>query len=104
MHHALLIIGDILGYLTVGGVILYAPLAGTWRRALLVPCVLSVAWGGVRVITILLFREPCPPLIGFAVLPLLYMLGAAALRAGKELLLRISFGGWIGRSRQKKAL
>ena len=73
-------IGDGLGIATLGAVILYAPFSKTYARSILVPFSLCVAWSLVRVLTIVIFKEPCPPLVGFAFIPFIYGACGAVLR------------------------
>ena len=80
MKTTLLIISDVTAALIAFSIILYAPLAKNRRRALIVPAVITFIWGVTRTLSITIFREQSPPLIGFVIAPFLSMFFAAAAR------------------------
>ena len=70
---------------------LYSPFAKGWKRALLVPFILMVIWGSIRIVAIASYREPSPPLIGFVVVPFIVAISAAIVRGLKLLLFHVPF-------------
>ena len=93
----LLFIGDLLQGLLLYVMFLYVPFCKTWKRAILVPFILSATWGGLRTYTIYRFKEPMPPMIGFYALPFFVAVYAVAARALKILIFMIPF---LNRSEQ----
>jgi hypothetical protein len=90
MHLLLLIFSYTLTLLVALSILVYSPMAGSWKRALLVPAVLTLLWGGVRTVSIIAFREPEEPVpFGFIVAPFLAAFYAALVRSAKIVLFRI---------------
>jgi len=91
MHNMLLITGDILMIAAVASSFLYAPMANGWKRAVLIPFSLTFIWGLVRIVSIALFKEPSPPLMGFVVAPFIILICAIVVRGLKLLLCQLPF-------------
>jgi hypothetical protein len=72
--------GDFIQVLLLFLVVLYAPFAKTWKRAAVVVVATTVVWSICRVITIILFNENSPPMIGFVMMPFLAAFYAFVLR------------------------
>jgi hypothetical protein len=82
---------DVLGVVMSAAMLLYAPFARTWIRAILVVFVLAFCWSLLRSVTIIAYREFMPPLMGFVVLPFFAVAYACAFRGVKLLLFKIPF-------------
>jgi hypothetical protein len=80
MHPLLLTLGHILTVLTLGSIVFYSPFAKTWSRAICVPVALLLIGILINEITIATFNEETPPVIGFALAPLVCALFAAIAR------------------------
>lgn len=88
MQHVLWLLAAVVGILAMASVVVYAPFAKDWLRALLVPFLLTSLWGILRLLAILVFREEQPPMMGFVILPPLFSAYAATARALKLILVR----------------
>jgi hypothetical protein len=82
-------IGDCIGVLTLVSILVYSPFAKNWWRALGVPFALTLVWGIVRIVSIILFREDSPPGVGFFIAPCFAALFGGLSRALKLLLFEI---------------
>jgi hypothetical protein len=83
--------GDFIAIVAAATLILYAPFAKSWGRALGAAFLLWFLWSLCRMILIINFREPTPPMIGFVLAPFVALLYAAVLRGIKLLLFKIPF-------------
>jgi hypothetical protein len=81
--------GDFIAIVAAAALILYAPFAKSWGRALGTVFLLWFLWSLWRMILIVTFREPTPPMIGFVLAPFVWVFYAAVLRAIKLLLFKI---------------
>lgn len=72
MHQFLLFIGYGLTAITVFSVLFYAPFARSWQLAFLVPVCFAALWSIARTLSIILYKEEMPPMIGFLFIPLFY--------------------------------
>jgi hypothetical protein len=89
MQPFLWILADVVKYSAYVATAIYAPFAKTWARALVVPFILVFAWGVVREVSIVRFREDTPPGMYFLMLPFLYLVYASVMRGLKLLLFRL---------------
>src|SRR5260221_14523680 len=89
MQHFLWRLAYFFNALGVVSVVLYAPFAKTWIRALLVPFALLFAWGVIYVTTIFYFNEDSPPGMFFVATPFFAVLYAAIVRGAKLLLFKL---------------
>ena len=92
MHQYFLIIGDALQIIGMGSVILYAPFARTWSRAIWVPFIASFVWCAFRMTIIEVYREPYDsPWIVVLALPVVCAFYACIARILKLLIFMIPF-------------
>lgn len=70
LHAVLLTVGDVVGVLALLNFLLWAPLEKSCRACCLRAAVPMAIWSALRLVTIIVFREPCEaPMLGFFLAP-----------------------------------
>lgn len=70
LHAVLLTVGDVVGVLAILNFLLWAPLEKSCRACCLRAAVPVAVWSALRLVTIIVFREPCEaPMLGFFLAP-----------------------------------
>jgi len=77
--------GDMLQFVVAGSIIIYPLVAKSWLRAGSVAFLVTLAWGVLRMVTIIEFGGGGPPMIGFLLAPF-FSAGYALLVYGAKIL------------------
>ena len=101
MKDAVEYFGDMLAWFLAALIILYAPFARSFIKALGFVLMAAVCWSCVRVAPIFAFNEECPPLVGFLVVPIFALVYASMAKAVKTLLFAIPYFARVEASYKK---
>jgi len=88
-HHSLELLYTTLGWISNIALVVYAPFARSWRRALLVQCLLVGAWAAVRYIATSNLGEDSAPASFYLIVLTETLVFAVATRTLKILLFKL---------------
>lgn len=85
------IVGYLIQLFIILTMVVYAPFSKSWLKAICSVFIVSTSWVLVRAVSILLFNESSPPLLGFVVLPIACVFYTVIIRGIKCLVFMIPY-------------